>query len=73
MGANNPHELMRCLEVLNMIEIGELVLRAALELKETRGKHIRVDYPFTNPLLEELLVIRRTDEGPAFQWRSLKR
>jgi succinate dehydrogenase/fumarate reductase flavoprotein subunit len=73
MGAANPHELMRCLEVLNMIEIGELVFRAALERKETRGKHIRVDYPFTNPLLEKLLVLRKTDEGPAFQWRSLKR
>jgi succinate dehydrogenase/fumarate reductase flavoprotein subunit len=73
MGADNPHELMRCLEVLNMVEIGELVFRAALERKETRGKHIRVDYPFTNPLLEKLLVLRKTDEGPAFEWRSLKR
>ena len=72
MAASNSHELMRCLEVLNMIEIGELVFRAALERKETRGKHIRVDYPFTNPLLEKLLVIKRTDRGPAFQWRSLK-
>lgn len=72
MVARNSHELMRCLEVLNMIEIGELIFRAAMERKETRAKHIRVDYPFTNPLLDKLLVAKKTEKGPAFQWRSLK-
>jgi succinate dehydrogenase/fumarate reductase flavoprotein subunit len=70
MMARNPHELMRCLEVLNMIEIGELTFLAARERKETRGKHIRVDYPFTNPLLEKLLVVKRTEKGPLLEWRA---
>ena len=70
MMARNPHELMRCLEVLNMIEIGELVFLAARERKETRGKHIRVDYPFTNPLLEKLIVVKKTEKGPLLEWRS---
>jgi succinate dehydrogenase/fumarate reductase flavoprotein subunit len=73
LAARNPHELMRCLEVLNMIDIGEIIFQAARERKETRGKHIRVDYPFTNPLLDKLLVVKKTEGGPAFQWRSLKR
>lgn len=72
MIARNPHELMRCLEVLNMIEIGELIFMMAKERKETRGKHIRVDYPFTNPLLEKLLFIRKTEKGPLLEWRQAR-
>lgn len=71
MMARNPHELMRCLEVLNMIEIGELVFLTARERKETRGKHIRVDYPFTNPLLEKLLVVRKVQGRPFLEWRTM--
>jgi len=73
MIAKNSHELMRCLEVLNMIEIGELIFRAAKERKETRGKHVRVDYPFTNPLLEKLLIVRKTEKGPDFEWRAVRK
>ncbi len=35
--ARNPHELMRALEVLNLIELGELVCVAAMERKEIEG------------------------------------
>jgi len=73
MTARNPHELMRCLEVLNMIEIGELVFTTARERKETRGKHIRVDYPFTNPLLEKLLVVRKMQGKPVLEWRTIRK
>lgn len=73
MIARNPHELMRCLEVLNMIEIGELIFMMAKERKETRGKHVRADYPFTNPLLEKLLFIRKTPNGPVLEWRQARK
>jgi succinate dehydrogenase/fumarate reductase flavoprotein subunit len=73
MIARNSHELMRCLEVLNMIEIGELIFTTARERKETRGKHIRVDYPFTNPLLEKLLVVKKTEKGPVLEWRQARK
>jgi succinate dehydrogenase/fumarate reductase flavoprotein subunit len=56
--------------VLNMIEIGELVFMTAKGRKETRGKHIRVDYPFTNPLLEKLLVVKKTEKGTVLDWRK---
>jgi succinate dehydrogenase/fumarate reductase flavoprotein subunit len=71
--ARNSHELMRALEVLNMIEIGELIFVAAQDRKETRGKHIRVDYPFANPLLEKLLIVKRQDGKATTEWRKLKR
>ena len=34
--ARNQHDLMHCLEVLNLIDLGELVFIAAKERKETR-------------------------------------
>ena len=73
MVARNPHELMRALEVLNMIEIGEIVFATAAERKETRGKHIRVDYPFTNPLLEKLLIVKKMGGRPVLEWQKVRK
>jgi succinate dehydrogenase/fumarate reductase flavoprotein subunit len=73
MVAGNPHELTRALEVLNLIELGELTFLTAGERKETRGKHNRVDYPFTNPLLEKLLVVKKKDGKPVLEWREMRR
>ena len=73
MVARNPHELMRALEVLNLIEIGELIFITARERKETRGKHIRVDYPFTNPILEKLLIVKKVEGKPVLEWREMKK
>jgi succinate dehydrogenase/fumarate reductase flavoprotein subunit len=70
MIAKNPHELCRCLEVHNMFDIGELVFLMALDRKETRGLHVRPDYPFTNPLLDRAHIIRKTDGKPVMHWRT---
>ena len=69
--AKNQHELMRCLEVLNLLELGELTFIAAKERKETRGFHRRVDYPFTNPLLDKLLIIKKVDGKPVAEWKEM--
>lgn len=71
--AKNHHELMHCLEVLNLIDLGELVFITADERKETRGRHVRSDYPFTNPLLEKLLIVRKKGEKPVTEWREIRR
>ncbi|MFC1902737.1 FAD-binding protein [Chloroflexota bacterium] len=68
--ARNQHELMRCIEVLNLVDLGELVMMGALERKESRGEHRRSDYPFTNRLLEKLLAIRMKDGHPALEWKG---
>lgn len=72
MIARNQHELWRCLEVLNMLDIGELVFIMASDRKETRGLHVRPDYPFTNPVLDQAHIIRMVDSKPVIQWRSYK-
>ena len=73
LGLSMAQAIVRALEVLNMIEIAVLIFLTARERKETRGKHIRPDYPFTNPLLEKLLVVRRDDAEPRLEWRKIKR
>ena len=69
--ATNWHELMHCLEVLNLIDLGELVLISCNERKETRQSHIRADYPFTNPLLGKYLTIQKAGEKPALEWKAV--
>ena len=72
--ARNPHELMHCLEVLNLLDLGEIIFTAVLEREETRDKYARLDYPFTNPLLDgKMLVCKRKGNRPVTEWRDLKR
>ncbi|MFH1634750.1 MAG: FAD-binding protein [Chloroflexota bacterium] len=70
MIARNPHELMRGLETLNLLDLAELIFIAAMERKETRGMHIRADYPFTNPMLDKLLVVKKKNGKPVTEWRG---
>jgi succinate dehydrogenase/fumarate reductase flavoprotein subunit len=67
--ARNAHELGRCLEVLNLLDLGEITFLMALDRKETRGLHVRPDYPFTNPTLNQAHIIARSDGHHAIQWR----
>ncbi len=71
--AHDRHELVRSLEVMNLVDLAELLFLAALERKETRAGHVRVDYPFTNPLLDKLLMVRKGEKGPVMEWKALQR
>ncbi|MFC1861355.1 FAD-binding protein [Chloroflexota bacterium] len=74
MIARNQHELMHCLEVLNLLDMGELVFVAARERKETRGTYVRPDYPFTNPLLNnKQLIVKKVGENPIAEWQEINR
>jgi succinate dehydrogenase/fumarate reductase flavoprotein subunit len=68
--ARNGHELGRCLEVLSLLDVGELVMLCARERRETRANHRRTDYPFTNPLLDKALVIRKEAGKPVLEWKE---
>lgn len=71
MVAGNQHELGRSLEVLNMIDMGELVFICSKERKETRGLFNRPDYPLTNPRLNnKVLFIKKSDQKPILEWRK---
>ena len=68
--AKDPHDLYHCLEVINLLDIAELVILAVNERKESRGQARRLDYPFTNPQLNKLLLITQKDERPTFRWEK---
>lgn len=69
--ADHSHTLMRCLEVLDLIQCGEIVFSAALERKETRGMHRRSDFPFTNPLLQDKFLTLWQENGQVkMAWRD---
>jgi succinate dehydrogenase/fumarate reductase flavoprotein subunit len=69
--AGNPHDLCRSLEVINLLDIGEVIFITARERKETRGRHKRPDYPFTNPQLAKAIVVKKLNGEPVMEWRSL--
>ncbi|MBE3586337.1 MAG: FAD-binding protein [Thermoanaerobacter sp.] len=73
LSAEDSHSLMRCLEALDLIEVGETIFLTALERKETRGMHRRSDYPFTNPLMDDKFITIRQEGGkPVIEWRDRK-
>lgn len=47
MLASNPHELMRCLEVQNLLDCARIIMKAGLERKESRAMFRKIDHPRT--------------------------
>ncbi len=71
--AKNQHELMHCLEVLNLLDIGEVIFTAVRQREETRDKFARLDYPFTNPMLDRKILICKKKGGKLVtEWREIK-
>jgi succinate dehydrogenase/fumarate reductase flavoprotein subunit len=71
MKADDSHTLMRCLETIDLMECGEVIFLAALERKETRGLHVRSDYTFTNPLLQDKFITLQQAKGKVqIEWRD---
>lgn len=69
----NSHELMRALEVFDLLEVGEVIALAILQRDETRPPHIRLDCPWTNPLYNNLLLtVRKVEDKTEFEWRKRK-
>jgi len=69
--AKNPHYLMRCLEVRNIMDVAEVHMQACLERKETRSQHRRLDYPEANPEWDDMLLYQRLENGkPVFEMRK---
>jgi len=71
--AGNAHELMHCLEVLNLLDIAETVFTAIRERKETRESYTRLDYPFKNPVLDgKTLFCKKGRHGPVTEWKKVQ-
>lgn len=69
--AQNAHELMRTLEVLDQMDIAEPLFLTMLNRKESRGQHNRADYTYTNMLLNgKFQTITKTKDGPVLDFRG---
>jgi aspartate oxidase len=54
--------------------MGELVFAGALGRQETRGTHVRLDYPLTNPRMNgKVHVQKKMDRKPVREWRAESR
>ena len=73
MAAKDQWQLTRCLETLNLLDLCEIMFISALERRESRGRHFRPDYPFTNAALDRsLLTIKKVNDTLTAGWRKLK-
>ncbi|MCL5961495.1 MAG: hypothetical protein M1358_19655, partial [Chloroflexi bacterium] len=65
IGVRNHHELMRALEVANLVEVSQLIARAALERKESRLEpfHFRSDYPMQDDAKWLGFVVLKRERG----------
>ncbi len=71
--AKDYHNLMRCLEVRNIIDVADIHIQACMERKETRSSYIRLDYPQPDPAWENLLLYQRLENGkPVMERRKVK-
>ena len=71
MYATDAHELMRAAEVVNLLDLGQALMISARERKESRGRHIRSDYTFTNPLLrDKFLRVWKEGDTIRTEWRD---
>jgi succinate dehydrogenase/fumarate reductase flavoprotein subunit len=61
--AKNPHYLIGFLEARNILDLTELLIKGSLERKETRGNFIRLDYPQTDPSLDNMLTYQSLKDG----------
>lgn len=70
--AENSHEFMRSLEVLDLLDLAEACAVSAVERRESRGAyHKRTDYTFTNPLLNnKFQTITLTEDGLTTKFRD---
>jgi fumarate reductase (CoM/CoB) subunit A len=59
-----PDDIVRAIELDNLLDVGELMATAALERRESRGGHYRRDFPESDPGFDyNLLLDRNQPDG----------
>lgn len=81
-GSTNPNNSIEWLETVNMLKVAELVIAAALQRRESRGSHSRLDFPLLNeqltglhyvfqPVLEESFQGTTQSVGKHYMWNGV--
>ena len=71
-GSTHQNNVLVWLETVNMLKVAELVIASALQRRESRGSHSRLDYPVLNEQLNGLHyafqpVLEKSLRGPTSQ------
>jgi succinate dehydrogenase/fumarate reductase flavoprotein subunit len=73
-------QMMATLEVPMALDAAEMIVRAAMARKESRGSHYRTDYPEEDTKWLKTIIITKDEKamgieivpiGEAFDWTSL--
>jgi len=66
--AENPRQLMKAVELMKMLDVGEMIARAALMRRDSRTCHYRLDYPETDNKNWLKNVLLRKEDGEMKLW-----
>lgn len=58
----NSTDLIKSLELQNMLEVGEIIVKTALMRKESRGSHYRGDFPNVDKTLSSPIITKKRGE-----------
>jgi succinate dehydrogenase / fumarate reductase flavoprotein subunit len=66
-------DLVRCIELEDMLDLSEAIVASALSREESRGSHVRLDYPKRDDsrFLRHTLAYR-TPDGPRIEFSDVK-
>jgi L-aspartate oxidase len=65
-----PEDLLRAVELRNLITVGDLMALAALNRRESRGSHFREDHPESRSDLDRNIILTNA-EREGFFWAKL--
>ncbi|MCS7232619.1 MAG: hypothetical protein NZ900_00725 [Synergistetes bacterium] len=65
-----PARLDKWLKLKGMLELSELLFKASLERKESRGAHYRIDYPFLSDSWFKHIIFRKEREGVSLRFKE---
>lgn len=71
MYAVNLHELSKCVDARAMVLCAELFFLTSMERKESRGFHLREDYPQRDKSWDCWLTVRKGEAGPIIERESI--
>jgi succinate dehydrogenase/fumarate reductase flavoprotein subunit len=63
IAARKGRDMLVALETSMALESAEMIIRAAMERKESRGAHYRIDYPAEDPRWLKPIYVGRTETG----------
>ena len=72
IGCEDAHQLMRTMELFDLIDLAKAVAITSRNRKESRGNHKRIDYDYTNPLLNNMFQTIHLDKNGevVLEWRK---